>query len=204
MLYEGSLIFQCEYTSVRNSSDIVKKSDNGPLSKLKTEITQGCESPKIIPYKTSMTHIRNIDIGEVLGLEILAENFPLRQFLRFTDPLSLFCLNLLIASVSSRKKNPCLHWFNCEESVFYVVVGADGAPFGKDDTATAYLVSSINLLQRVQSCNDNHLLLGANCEEDHSHVLMKSYSSHLASEMREIEEKHWQHHKENRLSSGLN
>ena len=71
--------------------------------------------------------------------------------------------------------------------MFYVAVGADGAPFGKDDTATAYLVSFINSLQRVQSCNDNHLLLGANCEEDH--VLMKSYSSHLASEMREIEGK---------------
>ena len=69
-----------------------------------------------------------------------------------------------------------------------MAVGADGAPFSKDDTVTAYLVSFINLLQRVQSCNDNHLLLGANiCEEDH--VLMKSYSSHLASEMREIEGK---------------
>ena len=65
--------------------------------------------------------------------------------------------------------------------MFYVAVSADGAPFGKDDAATAYLVSFINLLQRVKSCNDNHLLLGANCEEDH--VLMKSYSSHLASEM---------------------
>ena len=36
---------------------------------------QGCEIPKIIPYKTLMTRIRNIDIGEVLGLEILAEKF---------------------------------------------------------------------------------------------------------------------------------
>ena len=44
--------------------------------------------------------------------------------------------------------------------------------FGKDDTATAYLVSFLNLLNRVQSCNDNHLLLGANCED---HPLMKSY-----------------------------
>ena len=36
---------------------------------------RGCEIPKIIPYKTLMTRIRNIDIGEVLGLEILAEKF---------------------------------------------------------------------------------------------------------------------------------
>lgn len=42
---------------------------------------QGCEIPKIIPYKTLMTHITNIEIGEVLGLEISAEKF-------FTEPVS--------------------------------------------------------------------------------------------------------------------
>ena len=30
-----------------------------------------------------------------------------------------------------------------------MAVGADGAPFGKDDTVTAYLVSFLNLLNRV-------------------------------------------------------
>ena len=67
----------------------------------------------------------------------------------------------------------------------YVVVGADGAPFGKDDTVTAYLAYFLNLLNRVQSCKDNHLLLGANCKEDHP--LMKSYSNHLKEEMEQIE-----------------
>ena len=38
----------------------------------------------------------------------------------------------------------------------------------------AYLVSFLNLLNRVQSCNKNHLLLGPNCEEDHP--LMKAYT----------------------------
>ena len=47
-----------------------------------------------------MTHIRNIDIGEVLGLEILAE-----KFFELTDPLSLFCLNLLICICYFTKKN---------------------------------------------------------------------------------------------------
>ena len=37
----------------------------------------------------------------------------------------------------------------------------------------AYLVSFLNLLNRVQSCNKNHLLLGPNCEEDHP--LMKAF-----------------------------
>ena len=34
---------------------------------------QGCKIPKIIPYKTLMSHIRYVDIGEVVGLEILAK-----------------------------------------------------------------------------------------------------------------------------------
>ena len=187
VLYEGGLISKRKYTSVRNSSDIVKQSDNGLLRNLKTEIMQGCEIPKIIPYKTLMTHIRNIDIGEVLGLEILAEKFSTEAVPGVYRPLKPLLLKLADLYLLLHGKKPCLHWFNGEESVFYVAVGADGAPFDKDDTATAYLVSFIKLRQRVQSCNDNHLLLGANCEEDH--VLMKSYSSHLASEMREIEGK---------------
>ena len=69
----------------------------------------------------------------------------------------------------------------------YVAVGADGAPFGKDDTATAYLISILNLLNRVQSCNDNHLLMGANCAEDIP--LMKHYTKYLKEEMEEIEGK---------------
>ena len=77
VLYEGGLISKRKYTSVRNSSDIVKQSDN---RNLKTEIMQGCEILKIIPYKTLMTHITNIEIGEVLGLEILAEKC-------FTEPV---------------------------------------------------------------------------------------------------------------------
>ena len=66
-----------------------------------------------------------------------------------------------------------------------MAMGADGALFGKDDTVTAYLVSFLNLLNRVQSCDDNHLLLGDNCEEDHP--LMKSYPNHLREEMEHIE-----------------
>ena len=66
------------------------------------------------------------------------------------------------------------------------VCGSGGrwSPFGKDDTVTAYLVSSLNLLQRVQSCDDNHLILGANCEE--GHALLKSYTNHPRKEMEEV------------------
>ena len=53
----------------------------------------------------------------------------------------------------------------------------------------AYLVSFLNLLNRVQSCNEHHLLLGANCTEDHP--LMKAYTEQLSTEMEAIEGKHF-------------
>ena len=51
----------------------------------------------------------------------------------------------------------------------------------------AYLVSILNLLNRIQSCNENHLLLGANCEEDHP--LMKAYTQQLTKKIEEVENK---------------
>lgn len=51
----------------------------------------------------------------------------------------------------------------------------------------AYLISILNLLNRVQSCNDNHLLLGANCAEDHP--VLKAYTLQLTKEMEEMEGK---------------
>ena len=54
--HEGGLISKRNYTSIRNSSDIVKQANYKLLRNLKAEIMQGCEILKIIPYKTLMTH----------------------------------------------------------------------------------------------------------------------------------------------------
>ena len=48
------------------------------------------------------------------------------------------------------------------------------------------LVIFLNVLQRVPSCSDNHLLLGANCEDV---ALMKAYTCQLSKEMVQIEGK---------------
>ena len=50
---------------------------------------------------------------------------------------------------------------------FRVALGVDGAPFGKDDEATAWLLSFLNVGGRIGSCNENVLLCGANCGESH-------------------------------------
>lgn len=134
-----------------------------------------------------MSFIRGIDIGEVLSLEHLAATLSVEAFPGVYRPLQPLLLMLADLYLFLDSKSTCLHWFSGEKGVMFVAVVADGAPFGKDDTATAYLVSILNLLNRVQSCNENHLLMGANCAEDVP--LMKEYTKHLRREMEEIEGK---------------
>ena len=122
VLYEGRLISKRKYTSIRNSTDVVKESGK-KVKNNKTEIVKKCEVPKIVPYKSLTSFIRSIDIGEIIDLETLADLF-------------LF------------QKVPCLHWFNGGKGVMYIAIGADGAPFGRDDTATGNYIC-INIAREM-------------------------------------------------------
>ena len=59
-----------------------------------------------------------------------------------------------------------LFWFD-ESNTFHVALGADGAPFGKHDEATSWLVSILNTGKHIASSYNNFLLCGANCTESH-------------------------------------
>ena len=59
------------------------------------------------------------------------------MFLVFTGH---FFLKLADIYLDLHKHTPMLNFFNGEEGLFWVAIGADGAPFGKDDTATGKLV----------------------------------------------------------------
>ena len=78
-----------------------------------------------------------------------------------------------------------LNWFGKQEGTFKVAIGGDGAPFGKDDQALAWLVSFLNVGQRVCSSAENFLLIGANCSEDCEPV--RRYVVLLERQMTEIE-----------------
>lgn len=57
------------------------------------------------------------------------------------EPLKPFLLKLADLYLDLHKEtDPILHWFNSEEGKLWVAVGADGAPFGYEDTATGRLV----------------------------------------------------------------
>lgn len=71
--------------------------------------------------------------------------------------------------------------------MFHVAVGADGAPFERDKTGTACLLSFLKLLERVISCEGNILVMDANCKEDDP--VMTNFTEHLVIEMETIEHK---------------
>lgn len=77
-----------------------------------------------------------------------------------------------------------LLWFG-EVNTFQVVLGGDGAPFGKEDTACSWLVSFLNRGKHVLSSNENFMIFGANCSEDS--VVVRRYVSYLFKEISVME-----------------
>ena len=88
--------------------------------------------------------------------------------------LELENLYIHVDKVLSKEGPPFFHHFNEAPYQFKEAIGADGAPFGKNDDATAWLLSFINAGERIASHNENFLLAGANCSE--SHVVMKLHA----------------------------
>ena len=74
--------------------------------------------------------------------------------------------------------------FGSDKYHFRLAIGTDGAPFGKDDEATAWLISCLNVASHIASPNQNFLLAGANCSE--SHVCMQRYARKLVNDMNNI------------------
>ena len=85
------------------------------------------------------------------------------------------------------KSDSYLIKFGTGQYKFFVALGADGAPFGKHDEATAWLVSFLNSGDRITSQNENFLLAGGNCDEDH--LCMKRYAKKLIGDIKVIESK---------------
>lgn len=187
-LYDGNLISKRKYTKLRLCTYQRKDPESARGIRRPSEFMKGCPLPNILPYKTLMKFIRSIDIGEKRDLAEFAKEVNKPPVPGVYRPLKPFLIQLANFYLLIDKTVQSLHWFH-GEGVFYVAVGADGAPFGKDDTATAYLVSFANLLHRVASCDDNHLLLGANCDEDHP--LMLAFTSHLNEEMEQMEKEEY-------------
>ena len=108
VLYEGGMVSKRKYTNIRISSDVMKQSPEQSGTNKKSQFMQSCEIPKILPYKTLMSYIRNMDIGEVVPLQILAEKLSTESVPGVYRPLKPFLLRLADMYLTLHEKDTCL------------------------------------------------------------------------------------------------
>ena len=116
--------------------------------------------PLIAPYNKLMSFVKSIQIGTVYSVcETLCDGLKDQDkvqgcYQNFKELL------LKLAEFYLCKQNG----YNLV--LFNETLGGDGAPFGKYDTACAWLVGFLNLGKGILSSNENYLLFGANCSEN--------------------------------------
>ena len=124
-----------------------------------------CKVPQILPYHRMMEYVKSIDIGSVGSVkddfcQDLDENEKVNGCYR-----SLTQFLPLLASFYLKLPQQDLMWFSSQVNTFHVVLGGDGAPFGKDETACSFLASFLNRGKHILSSTENFLTFGANCGE---------------------------------------
>ena len=159
--YSKGVMGKEKYKAVYKSSSYMRVPGKKGAVRIKVA---NCPAPRLVPYHRLMAYIKSLDIGKLYdvgerfcaGLED-SENVRgcYRDIEDLLVKLADFYLNYSQFQVKLNESN-----------IFYVALGGDGAPFGKDDTACSWLVSFLNIGQGILSSNENFLLFGANCSEN--------------------------------------
>lgn len=195
VLYRGGILSKRKYCNIRSSESF--DYDIPTKRRKHTEFEEGCRVPALIPYKDLMKFIEVQDIGKLNSIpqatsegeieneseEVNANLLPVVPGHYIDLKEHLLQMADLYLYIDSHKAN-FLTWFGKDKGHFLVAVGADGAPFGKANEACAWLVSFLNVSERVASPDDNFLICGANCKEDHPSMLL--YGKLLKSQMNTI------------------
>ena len=121
-----------------------------------------CPIPKPLTNNSLVNEIKNIDGGKIYSMEeefstdIDDENINgcFRDLREYLPQLAKFYLNM------QGKCKGTLKWFGGTEGRFLVAFGRDGCPFGKNESACSFLISFLNVGNRVASSSDNFLSLG--------------------------------------------
>ena len=141
-----------------------------------------CPNPRLVPYNKLMPFIKSIPVGYMYSVyetlcEGLDEEYKVHGCYRNLAELSIKLAEFYLNGCSGHT----LVWFE-EERKFYVSLGGDGAPFGKHDTACAWLVGFLNIGRGILSSNK----FGANCSENC--IPVRRYIKMLVSDIQHNEQ----------------
>ena len=198
VIYRGGILSKRKYNGLRSSEMFEFDLPTG--KRRRTEFKKGCKVPSLVSYKDLMKFISQQEIGTLHNIpqaradsEIEKENEDVNQNLlplvpgHFIDlEERLLQMADLYLHIDSDRPN-FLNWFGKEKGNFLVAIGADGAPFGKCNEACSWLVSFLNVTERVSSPYDNFLICGGNCVKDHPSMI--EYGKLLRSQISDLEKK---------------
>ena len=185
VLYSRKLLSKEQYKSIRLSLATHSSSKNNARAGL--EFMPETNLPKLLPYGKLIEYVNLIDIGNLKYIkkelcDDLEDDMKVdgayRELEDFLKELASMYIKI---DQQLGEKSTFIH-FGSEPYHFRVAIGA---PFGKDDEATAWLISFLNVGDQIASESECFLLAGANCSE--SHISMIRYCQKLMAEIGNIE-----------------
>ncbi|XP_031565569.1 uncharacterized protein LOC116300771 [Actinia tenebrosa] len=134
--------------------------------------------------------VKSVDIGNLKDVKTelchdLEEDDKVSGSYRDLESFLIELAKMYVHIDQVLKKESFFMHYGSEPYHFRVAIGADGAPFGKDDEATAWLLSFLNVGEMIASEAENYLIAGANCSE--SHIAMIRYAKMLTQDIAHIE-----------------
>lgn len=187
VLYSRKLLSKEQYKSIR--LDLATK---GTKDKQRTALTfmPDTRLPKLLPYDKLITYIKSIDNGNLKDLRDefcadLSDDLKADGVYRELGDFLKELANMYIQIDQQLGEKSTFMHFGSDPYHFRVAIGADGAPFGKDEEATAWLISFLNVGTQIASERECFLIAGANCSE--THISMERYCENLIKEIANIE-----------------
>ena len=184
VLYSKGLMSKEKYKSVRLSLATTTSScSSSKCKRTGLKFMPNAPVPMLLPYAKLIEHVNSINIGNVHDFcTDLDDDSKVSGAYRDIEEFLIELADMYLCLENSKTLD--LVDFG-EPNHFRIAIGADGAPFGKDDEATAWLLSFLNTGERIASVNENFILCGANCSK--SHLAMFRYARKVISDLTSIE-----------------
>ena len=160
--YSNGVIGKVKYRSVYRASTY---SYSLHKKKAVRMTVANCPIPRLVPYHRLVAYTKIIDVGKLQSVrDTLCDGLDdkdkvsgcYRDLEELLVRLAEFYLSTDLYQILTFT----------ETNTFHIALGGNEAPFGKDDSACAWLVSVLNIGQGVFSSNENFLLFGSNCSEN--------------------------------------
>ncbi|XP_064651552.1 uncharacterized protein LOC135502540 isoform X1 [Lineus longissimus] len=167
-LYKGGMISSRKYNSIRCSNLGHSEPESLTYKELKQELDAIMEETRTQPVEGCGGVYRDFE----------------------TTLLKLAEIYLKIDGVLVEQSGSGLNWFGKNRGNFAIAIGADGAPSGKHNTKTSLLLSFVNAVDQVSSCDHNYLIFGADLAEDDP--IFFSHLAKIIGDMGSIERKEYE------------